>query len=175
MRTHRKLLVAAFGALGALVLAACSDSTGNSGRVAPGINDIWGTRCPSDSPVLCSDQCCPVGCDATGAACAGCAADPTVLCQSNAAGYSCPTGSPPPASDGTCSDPITNGTTDSYCCLTGQTFTNCTVDTTLVCVAPGSYGFDCAPGSPDPSVDDPALTCSPAVTLPNGDDGYCCE
>jgi hypothetical protein len=118
------------------------------------------------------------GCTASATVTGGsgdCAADSTLVCGAGSAGFSCPAGSLPPASDGSCSDPVANGSQDSYCCLTGGiTYTGCTIDTSLSCSTAGSYGFSCTTGSPDPSTDNPSLTCSAPTTMADGTDGYCC-
>jgi hypothetical protein len=106
-----------------------------------------------------------------------CAADSSLSCDAGSSGVDCPAGVNPDSSFGICSDPSPQSDgTDGYCCVTG-TFTGCVQDdsVTASCVYP-SFGFSCTSGSPDPSTDDPSLSCSTPTTDPNtGNDLYCCQ
>jgi hypothetical protein len=103
-----------------------------------------------------------------------CNPDPTLGCTTpGSSGLACDPGAQPDPSQN-CSDAVMapGGGTD-YCCG-GTTATGCTADATISCPTAGSTGYDCTPGV-DPWTTDPNLSCSsPAITLGNGDDGYCC-
>jgi hypothetical protein len=104
----------------------------------------------------------------------GCADDTSLTCSSDALGISCPAGTSPDSSTLICSDPTANSDgTDGYCCVEWNGG-SCTVDTTLTCPDPTSYGFTCPGGSASPDSGDAALICSTPVTDASGNDTYCC-
>ena len=145
-----------------------------------------------DSSLVCSqgvsdpngntDYCCVDGTSSSGSGSGsgggGCSDDGSLSCDAGSSGVSCPTGTTPDSGTyGICSDPSDQGDgTDGFCCV-DQTFTDCQEDDTVTatCDYP-SFGFTCSGGSPDPSTDDPSLTCSQPTTDPNtGNDLYCCQ
>jgi hypothetical protein len=129
-----------------------------------------GAFCCTDNGV------CSTSSSGSGSGGGSCASDSTLACDAGSDGVDCPAGVAPDASFGICSDPSPQADgTDGYCCVTA-TFTDCVQDdsVTAACDFP-SFGFSCSPGSPDPSTDDPSLTCSAPATLPDGNDGYCCQ
>jgi len=105
----------------------------------------------------------------------GCNADPGLDCSGGGTGVTCPSGAAPDETAGVCSDPSPQADgTDGYCCI-DIVDTGCSQDDSVTGCDATSYGFSCAGGSNDPSVDDPSLVCSMAVTDPTtGNDDYCC-
>jgi hypothetical protein len=104
-------------------------------------------------------------------------------------GYSCATGDNPATTDATlnCSDPVTVGGLDTFCCTygtvgtggtggttTGGTTDSCVADSTLDCSAdPTSTGYSCT-GVAFPTDVDPTLICSTGSDQGGGVLGYCC-
>ena len=164
------------------ITAACAEGYGFS--CAAGDNPDTG-----DGSLVCSDPtpdgsnddfCCTYtgSSSSSGGGGGGCGADSSLSCDAGTVGVSCTGGSvPDPSADGICSDPSPQSDgSDGYCCV-DQTFSGCTQDDSVTggCAYP-SFGFSCASGSPDPSADDPTLTCSDPTTDPTtGDDLYCCQ
>jgi hypothetical protein len=157
----------------------CADSTDDPTTLDSSLNCSGGVADGSKTDFCCAfDGGGSSGGTSSGGIPAGCEADDSLDCSGGGTGISCPSGTTPDDTAGVCSvpQPSTDGTTDGFCCIP-ITDTGCTQDDTVTggCDYP-SYGFSCASGSPDPSTDDPSLTCSAAVTDPTtGDDDYCCS
>jgi len=142
---HALVLLAGIG--GAIVGFGCSTSSGDGGGGGGGGG---GGTCAPDSSVT------------------GCAASD---------GYSCAAGDSAPDVQNTnltCSTPVSDGTSDNYCCYDSSAFTapanTCAPDGTLTCPDPASFGYSCASGD-NPMTYDSTLTCSDDAAA-TGD--FCC-
>jgi hypothetical protein len=117
------------------------------------------------------------GCTTTvNATAPGCAADSSVGCSGNAAGYSCGNGDNPAHGDSSlvCSE----GTLASdgftlYCCVQFTT-TTCSPDPSVNGCEGNSFGFSCT-GADTPDEGDSSLNCSAPTMGNSGESLFCCQ
>jgi hypothetical protein len=100
-----------------------------------------------------------------------CGADSTVTCTQGS-GWSCTgTDSPEQSNPLVCSVGTANAGKTDYCCVTWNTVSTCSVDTSVTGCQEGT-GFSCT-GSDTPDQSDTSLVCS-APTQSGGKNNYCC-
>jgi len=109
-----------------------------------------------------------------------CTADTSVDCSGGGAGFTCPAGVNPERGESvSCTTPvIAPDGSDQYCCfLWSHGFSTCTPDDelTAACLS-GSYGYQCADPTDDPTSLDSALQCStPKPDFDGRDTDFCCS
>jgi hypothetical protein len=103
-----------------------------------------------------------------------CGQDSSVSCTSGT-GYSC-SGTDTPQQDFSsldCGGGVANGTNTDYCCITLQSGSSCSADSSVQGCASGSFGFSCT-SSDTPDQADSSLTCSTGTAGNGGETLYCC-
>jgi len=111
----------------------------------------------------------------------GCTAGTTVGCAAGSAAFTCPPGVNPESGGQSvsCTTPvIASDGSDQYCCfLWSHGFSTCTPDDqlTAACLS-GTFGYQCADPTDDPTSLDSALQCNaPKPDFDGRDTDFCCS
>jgi hypothetical protein len=155
----------------------CASGSADPSADDPSLNCSAPSTDADGNDIYCCEDTGSGGTSSGGSTGGGCASDSSLACDAGTTGVSCDSSSTPDeATFGICSDPSPQSDgSDGYCCV-DETFSDCVEDDTVTasCDYP-SFGFSCSGGSPDPSTDDPSITCSDPTTDANGNDLYCCQ